>query len=136
MPTQPLSDTVADMPHGNGRSSSSTGRSGGPPATEPHIGDVDVAETAAQTQLDANRYRALHELAVAAAGQLDPVKLSEQAAEKACQILGVDSARFYWWDAGLAGLRPLAPDGEFVGTEGSIASGHGLVVKRTSSSDR
>lgn len=40
---------------------------------------------------------ALHELAVAASGQLEPSALAKMAVDLACDLLGVDSAALYWW---------------------------------------
>jgi PAS domain S-box-containing protein len=74
-----------------------------------------VKELVEQTQADADRFKALHELAVAAAGQLDPVALSQQAVAMACSMLQVDSASIYWWDEIRGGLSPLAHGPTFRG---------------------
>jgi len=51
---------------------------------------------------------ALHELAVAASGKLEPEALAKLAVDQACALLGVDGAALYWWLAGTGQLHALA----------------------------
>jgi len=56
----------------------------------------------------AQTFAALHELAVAASGVLEPEPLAEMAVNQACALLGVDGAGLYWWRAGTGQLHALA----------------------------
>ena len=51
---------------------------------------------------------ALHELAVAASGLLEPSALAKMAVDLACNLLGVDSAALYWWASTDGLLHSLA----------------------------
>jgi len=87
-----------------------------------------VQELAEKTHSDAGRFRALHELAVAAAGQLDPARLGKLAANLASTSLGLDSATIYTWDAALGALVPTAhSDTDARITHSAARPGGGLV---------
>jgi len=51
---------------------------------------------------------ALHELAVAASGVLEPTALAKFAVDLACDLLGADGAALYWWTASTGRLHALA----------------------------
>jgi hypothetical protein len=51
---------------------------------------------------------ALHELAVAASGVLEPTALAKHAVDLACDLLGVDGAALYWWVSSTGLLHSLA----------------------------
>ncbi len=53
-------------------------------------------------------FAALHELAAAASGVLEPEALAKMAVDRACALLGVDGAALYWWTAGTGELHALA----------------------------
>ncbi len=90
--------------------------------------------------------RALEELAVAAAGVLDPVELAEIAVNRAAELLGADDVWFYVWDeeferlVGLASygdtpaerLRPLRAEDDPVGQ--ALLQRTPVVLSRTSRS--
>jgi PAS domain S-box-containing protein len=63
----------------------------------------DAAPSAAVRAL-----QALHTVAEAAAGAATPAALTQLAVEQARDLLGVDAASLYWWDAEAAMLRSLA----------------------------
>ncbi|TME44377.1 MAG: EAL domain-containing protein [Chloroflexi bacterium] len=56
---------------------------------------------------------ALHELAIAASGQLEPQALAKMAVDLACDLLGVDSAALYWWVSTDALLHSLADNRKY-----------------------
>src|SRR5437588_3147687 len=56
---------------------------------------------------------ALHELAIAASGQLEPQALAKMAVDLACDLLGVDSAALYWWVSSDALLHSLADNRKY-----------------------
>ncbi len=56
----------------------------------------------------AQTFAALHELAVAASGVLEPEALAKLAVDQACALLGVDGAALYWWAASTGLLHALA----------------------------
>lgn len=56
----------------------------------------------------AQTFAALHELAVAASGVLEPEALAKLAVDQACTLLGVDGAALYWWAASTDLLHSLA----------------------------
>src|ERR1700681_3842358 len=64
------------------------GRAAGRPETG------HIAEDAAHLQL----FRALHEIAVAVGGVLDPLDLARIVVEQAAVLLGADAAGVYLWD--------------------------------------
>src|ERR1700737_3095724 len=49
--------------------------------------------------------QALHEVAVASSGLLDPHELAGLVIERARDLLGADEATLLWWDAEASGLR-------------------------------
>ena len=67
------------------------------------------AAEAAQAQTDI--FRALHEVATAAAGVLEPAQLAKIAAERARDLLGSTGGSICWYDEGRDGLRVLAQTG-------------------------
>ena len=62
------------------------------------------------------QFRALHDIAVAATGVLDPEPLAQLVADRACALAGADMAVLAWWDPDVGALRVLAdapiPQGE------------------------
>ncbi|HZT08658.1 MAG TPA: ATP-binding protein [Chloroflexota bacterium] len=70
-----------------------------------------VERLSSQTQLDAERFRALHELAVVAAGELNPTRLASAAANLASVLLNAESAAIYWWNPALERLVAMAQCG-------------------------
>src|SRR6266852_2635955 len=56
---------------------------------------------------------ALHELAVAASGVLEPMALAKMAVDLACDLLGVDGAALYWWVSSTGLLHSLADNREY-----------------------
>ncbi|HEY7060479.1 MAG TPA: GAF domain-containing protein [Chloroflexota bacterium] len=60
-------------------------------------------------------FRVLHEMAMAVGGVLEPAALGQLAADRARDLLGVDSVSLWWWDAEASVLRRLVghvPDPE------------------------
>jgi len=58
---------------------------------------------------------ALHELAVAASGVLEPTALAKIAVDLACDLLGVDGAALYWWVSSTGLLHSLADNRDYQG---------------------
>ena len=57
---------------------------------------------------DLDTFRALHEVAVAAAGLRDPLAVAQMAVQHAQRLAGVDGAVVFAWDRGAGVLRPIA----------------------------
>jgi len=68
----------------------------------------DVHALLEQTRADAERFRALHRLAVIVSSQVEPVQLGREAVAFAYRLLNADSASVYWWDANVGSLTLLA----------------------------
>src|SRR2546429_7441531 len=70
---------------------------------------------------------ALHELAVAASGVLEPTALAKHAVDLACDLLGVDGAALYWWVSSTGLLHSLADNrGYQAGASRTLAVGKGV----------
>jgi PAS domain S-box-containing protein len=69
-----------------------------------------------QEQQRARSFEALHQLAVAAGGVLDPTDLARRTVDMAKQLLNVDGAALAVWDEGVRDLRVLAdnPRGDWL----------------------
>jgi PAS domain S-box-containing protein len=63
---------------------------------------------AENTELRARAFQVLHELARAAGALLDPAAVAQLAADDARDLLAVDAASVFWWDADAGRLRWLA----------------------------
>ena len=72
---------------------------------------LEAGRLAGEGQRQARAFRALHELAVAAGGVLEPARLCQLAAEQAAQLLAADRAVLSLWDGGPGRLRPVADTG-------------------------
>jgi diguanylate cyclase (GGDEF)-like protein/PAS domain S-box-containing protein len=59
---------------------------------------------------------ALHELAVAASGVVEPTALAKLAVDLACDLLGVDGAALYWWVPTTGLLHALADNRQYQGS--------------------
>ena len=59
---------------------------------------------------------ALHELAVAASGVVEPTALAKLAVDLACDLLGVDGAALYWWVPTTGLLHGLADNRQYQGS--------------------
>src|SRR5947208_14850062 len=74
---------------------------------------------------------ALHELAVAASGVLEPTALAKHAVDLACDLLGVDGAALYWWVSSTGLLHSLADNrGYQAGALRTVAPGKGRAALR------
>ena len=77
-----------------------------------------VLERSKPRQVPPRTFRALHELAVATSGVLDPVALARQVIDCARDLLGIQVASLYGWDSdegllvALATHDPHAPPGQ------------------------
>src|SRR2546421_702821 len=70
---------------------------------------------------------ALHELAVAASGVLEPTALAKHAVDLACDLLGVDGAALYWWVSSTGLLHSLADNrGYQAGASRTLEVGKGV----------
>jgi diguanylate cyclase (GGDEF)-like protein/PAS domain S-box-containing protein len=70
---------------------------------------------------------ALHELAVAASGVVEPTALAKLAVDLACDLLGVDSAALYWWVPTTGLLHGLADNRQHQGsTMRTLEPGNGV----------
>ena len=70
---------------------------------------------------------ALHELAVAASGVLEPTALAKHAVDLACDLLGVDGAALYWWVSSTGLLHSLADNrGYQAGASRTLEPGKGV----------
>jgi GAF domain-containing protein len=70
---------------------------------------------------------ALHELAVAASGVLEPTALAKLAVDLACDLLGVDGAALYWWDSSTGLLVSLADNRDYqAGGKRTLQPGKGV----------
>src|ERR1700726_1968011 len=70
---------------------------------------------------------ALHELAVAASGVLEPTALAKHAVDLACDLLGVDGASLYWWVSSTGLLHSLADNrGYQAGASRTLEPGKGV----------
>jgi diguanylate cyclase (GGDEF)-like protein/PAS domain S-box-containing protein len=70
---------------------------------------------------------ALHQLAVAASGVLDPTALAQLAVDLCCDLLGVDSAALYWWQQSTGLLHSLADNRAYQGnTSRTLEPGKGV----------
>ena len=70
---------------------------------------------------------ALHELAVAASGVLEPTALAKIAVDLACDLLGVDGAALYWWVSSTGLLHSLADNRDYQGPgTRTLESGRGV----------
>ena len=73
------------------------------------IEDVTERRRAAEAvQVQADTFKALNEVAVAAAGVLEPTELARIAAERARELLGASGGSLTWFDDQRQGLRILA----------------------------
>jgi PAS domain S-box-containing protein len=68
---------------------------------------LQTAAAARESDAQAGTFRALNELALAAAGVLEPNQLARIAAEKARDLLGSTSSGLTWWDDESQGFRVL-----------------------------
>ena len=73
-----------------------------------------------ETELQARAFQALHEMAVAAAGVLDPTALARLAVNHVRDLLGVDAASVFCWDADARVLRWLAHNDPHRSEDGPI----------------
>jgi len=81
---------------------------------------IEAAQLASETEAKERTFRALHEIAVAASGVLDPGALARLTVDRACDLLRVDSAGLAWWDPEKKVLMVLAdnhPDAPLGATE-------------------
>ena len=70
---------------------------------------------------------ALHELAVAASGVLEPTALAKHAVDLACDLLGVDGAALYWWVSSTGLFHSLADNrGYQAGASRTLEPGKGV----------
>ncbi len=72
---------------------------------------LDSARLSEEAASRGQTFEALHELAVAAGGVLDPHSLAGLAADRARDLLQADSAGVVWWDPEARVMRPLADNG-------------------------
>src|SRR6266849_4128178 len=89
----------------------------------------------AQLEAQARAFRALHEVAVASSGVLDPAALARLVVDRARDLLTADSAGLYMWSAEAELLRSLGdndPNLEGVGLTVEPGQGAaGLAFQRT-----
>src|SRR5256886_1792939 len=70
---------------------------------------------------------ALHELAVAASGVLEPTALAKHAFDCACDLLGANGAALYWWVSSTGQLHSLADSrGYQAGASRTLEPGKGV----------
>jgi diguanylate cyclase (GGDEF)-like protein/PAS domain S-box-containing protein len=69
---------------------------------------IKAAQLVGERQTQARTFQALHEVAVAASGVLDPIALAKLTVDRARDLLGVDSAVLRWWEPADGQLRLLA----------------------------
>ncbi len=69
---------------------------------------IEAAQLVTETEAKERTFRALHEIAVAASGVLDPGALARLTVDWARDLLRVDSAGLSWWDPETKGLTVLA----------------------------
>ena len=79
-----------------------------PPSVPPRTGPLRGNEPAGRPAVGTQALAALHELAVAASGVLEPTALAKFAVDLACDLLGADGAALYWWTASTGRLHALA----------------------------
>src|SRR5438132_2721804 len=92
-----------------------------------------VASSVVDKRPDASRavgpraLAALHELAVAASGVLEPTALAKLAVDRACDLLGVDGSALYWWVSSTGLLHSLADNrGYQAGSPRTLEPGKGV----------
>jgi signal transduction histidine kinase/CheY-like chemotaxis protein len=85
-------------------------------------------EGVADAEARAHAFQALHEMAVAVGGLLDSAALVKLATERARDLLAIDGAAVYWWDADAERLYGLTQEGPRVAPpEQGIALGEGII---------
>src|SRR3989440_1740091 len=99
-----------------------------PPDALPSLDQTPpVGEPGGRMPVGAQALAALHELAVAASGQLEPQALAKMAVDLACDLLGVDSAALYWWVSSDALLHSLADNRKYQeGMSRTLEAGKGV----------
>src|SRR5690242_539965 len=76
----------------------------------------------------AGTFQALHEIAVALSGVLDPAELARMTAERASKMLAADAVALYLWDEETSLLRPLySNDARGVVPDRPLPPGQGII---------
>ncbi len=88
---------------------------------------IDAAQLAKESEIKADTFEALHELAVAAGGVLDPRRLAALAVDRARDLFGVESGALVWWDADTAVMRVLADNAPRAKSGGEVPVHQGAV---------
>src|SRR5207248_3215371 len=70
-------------------------------------------------------FRALHEVALAVGGVLDPIALARIVVQQARDLMSDDAAGLYWWDAESESLRLIARTNADVPTDRQSRPGQG-----------
>jgi diguanylate cyclase (GGDEF)-like protein/PAS domain S-box-containing protein len=78
-------------------------------------------------------FRALHEIAVALSGVLDPAALAHMIAERASKLLDADAVALYLWDEEANLLRPLYSNDPRGAPDRSLPPGVGIIGQAFSS---
>ena len=68
-------------------------------------GQAEEARLRREAEARTRSFRVLHEVSVAVGGVLDPTALAQLAADRARDLLNVDSVSVWWWDAEAACSR-------------------------------
>ena len=83
------------------------------PSDLPLSGPLADNQTAGRAAVEPRALAALHQLAVAASGVLEPRALAKLAVDLACDLLGVDGAALYWWVSSTGLLHSLADNRDY-----------------------
>jgi diguanylate cyclase (GGDEF)-like protein/PAS domain S-box-containing protein len=84
-----------------------------PPSDSPPSGPLADSQTTGRAAVEPRALAALHELAVAASGVVEPKALAKLAVDLACDLLGVDGAALYWWVSSTGLLHSLADNRDY-----------------------
>ena len=87
---------------------------------------LEGARQARLREEQADTFRALHEIAVASGGLLDPGRLAKLAVGNACELLGADGAVVFEWDEQAGLLQPVA-ESESSSSEPACRPGEGAI---------
>ncbi|HLQ60696.1 MAG TPA: GAF domain-containing protein [Candidatus Acidoferrales bacterium] len=74
---------------------------------------LEAARLLEESESRLRSFQALHEVAVAAGGVLEPAGLAQLMVERVKELLGVDGVMTQWWDESAGLLRTLAHSGLF-----------------------
>ena len=97
------------------------------PPSDPIPSSIAGKQPDASPAVGPRAFAALHELAVAASGVLEPTALAKHAVDLACDLLGVDGAALYWWVPSTGLLHSLADNrGYQAGASRTLEPGKGV----------